>query len=153
MHLKNIGRGKEISVMGSTSTGKLTHSIQHIKVNPNWAYQPDENTDLNDMVRNPIPFVGISKDLELAMLFDGNDTRQSKYENDVSIDISKLQTLQPFVLKSGLENYQRFDLTERPYVVEYKGKYYLLDGNHRVANAKLKGDKLVKVDISHRVLK
>lgn len=123
--------------------------LEPIDVNPNWVYQPDEQTDLKDMVKNPIPFVGVGKDMELDIKFE-EDTIQSKYQSSVDIEISKLQTLQPFVLKSGITNYQRFDYTDKPYVIEYKNKFYLLDGNHRVAKAKLDGKKTITVDISIR---
>lgn len=133
----------------SSSNVSRGGKLEPIAVNPNWAYQPDEQTDLKDMVKNPIPFVGVGKDMELAIKFE-EDTIQSKYQSSVDIEISKLQTLQPFVLKSGITNYQRFDDTDKPYVIEYKNKFYLLDGNHRVAKAKLDGKKTITVDISAR---
>ena len=133
------------------SSGRASRGgkLEPIDVNPNWVYQPDEQTDLKDMVKNPIPFVGVGKDMELGIKFE-EDTIQSKYQSSVDIEISKLQTLQPFVLKSGIINYQRFDYTDKPYVIEYKNKFYLLDGNHRVAKAKLDGKKTITVDISTR---
>ena len=137
------GRGQ--SSGRASSGGKL----EPIDVNPNWAYQPDEQTDLKDMVKNPIPFVGVGKDMELGIKFE-EDTIQSKYQSSVDIEISKLQRLQPFVFKSGITNYQRFDYTDKPSVIEYKNKFYLLDGNHRVAKAKLDGKKTITVDISTR---
>lgn len=79
-----------------------------------------------------------------------DETVQPEYKPKVPIDISKLETLQPFVLESGIVNYKRFDGTDTPYVVQYKGRYFLMDGNHRVAREKLKGKKTVIVDISVR---
>ena len=130
-----------------------TPKLEHIAVNPKWAYQPDEQTNLNDLVKNPIPFVGVGKDTELAELFYGDGTtRQSEYISNTSVNIADLQTLQPFVLESGVLNYKSWDSTERPYVVEFEGKYYLLDGNHRVAKAKLDGKKTITVDISRQYI-
>ena len=130
-----------------------TPKLEHIAVNPKWAYQPDEQTNLNDLVKNPIPFVGVGKDTELAELFYGDGTtRQSEYISNTSVNIADLQTLQPFVLESGVLNYKSWDSTERPYVIEFEGKYYLLDGNHRVAKAKLDGKKTITVDISRQYI-
>lgn len=152
-------RGGKVVYVRKNGTVKKTGNVytegnvtlEHIDVNPNWAYQPDDQTDLKDMVKNPIPFVGVGKDMELANLFYGDGTTiQTQYLSDTTIDISKLQTLQPFVLKSGVTNYKSWDNSARPYVVEFEGKYYLLDGNHRVATAKLKGQKTIKVDISRQ---
>lgn len=135
--------------MGSTGSGTQLQSIQY---NPQWAYQIDNNTDTNDLAKNPIPFVGVGEDMRLAQLFE-DGTTQTEYKSNVDIDISKLQTLQPFVLKSGVQNYQSWDNSERPYVVQYEGKYYVIDGNHRAAIAKLGNEKQIKVDISVRVKK
>ena len=132
--------------MGSVGSSVL----QPIKINPNWAYQPDENTDLNDVVKNPIPFVGNGNDWKIGEILE-NDTKQTEYDGSFVIDISKVKTLQPFILKSGVINYQRFDDTEKPYVAEYNGNYYLLDGNHRMAKAKLDGKKTMEVILSRRV--
>lgn len=127
-------------------------SLKPIKPNPKWAYQPDDETDLDDMVENPIPFVGVGKDMELAIKFD-DETIQSGYVSNATVNISELQTLQPFVLRSGIENYQRWDETDKPYVVEFESKYYVLDGNHRIAQAMLNGEKTVTVDLSKRKLR
>ena len=123
--------------------------LERIPVNPKWAYQPDEKTDLKDMVKNPIPFVGEGNDWKIGEAIE--NAKQPDYKSNVAIDIASLKTLQPFVLKSGLENYKSWDNSERPYVVNYKGENYLIDGNHRVALAKLKGEKTINVDISVRV--
>lgn len=131
------------------SNGNSVNSLEHIQVNPNWAYQPDESTNINDIVKNPIPYVGVGKDFEIGYAVE--DAIQKSYKSDTEIDISKIETLQPFVLESGINNYQRWDSTERPYVVEYKNHYYLMDGNHRVAKAKLDGKKKINVDLSIRV--
>lgn len=138
---------------GGQRAQKKTPKLEHIAVNPKWAYQPDEQTNINDLVKNPIPFVGVGKDTELAELFYGDGTtRQSEYISNTSVNIADLQTLQPFVLESGVLNYKSWDSTERPYVVEFEGKYYLLDGNHRVAKAKLDGKKTINVDISRQYI-
>lgn len=139
--------------MGTGSSGlkgkNNSLKLQRIKINPNWAYQPDENTDLNDIVKNPIPFVGDGDDWKIGNLLE-DETIQTSYEDDAIIDISKVQTLQPFVLQSGITNYRRFDTQDKPYVCELDGKYYLLDGNHRMARAKLDGQKTMHVNLSRR---
>lgn len=126
-------------------------SLEPIENNPKWAYQPDGKTDLKDMVKNPIPFVGDGNDWKIGEQIE--NAIQPDYKSNVPIDISTLKTLQPFVLKSGLENYKRFDVTERPYIVNYEGQNYVIDGNHRIAIAKLKGDKTINVDVSFRKAK
>lgn len=100
------------------------------------------------MRKNPIPFVGTGEDARLGGLFE-EQTIQTKYESAVAVKINDLLTLQPFVLQSGIDNYTPFDSSERPYVIEFEGKLYLIDGNHRVARAKLDGKKEFVVDISH----
>ena len=144
-------RGRFTTANGSGQAGGIG-SLKPIKPNPKWAYQPDDETDLDDMVENPIPFVGVGKDMELAIKFE-DETIQSGYVSNAKVNISDLQTLQPFVLRSGIENYQRWDETDKPYVVEYESKYYVLDGNHRIAQAMLSGEKTVTVDLSKRKLR
>lgn len=134
---------------GASGISGNSNALQPITINPDWAYQPDENTDLNDVVKNPIPFVGDGEDWRIGNLLE-NETIQTSYDGNVDIDVNKIQTLQPFVLKSGITNYQSFDGSEKPYVCELDGKYYLLDGNHRVAKAKLDGKKTVNVILSKR---
>lgn len=138
--------------VGSGKIGTASHSLAPISPNPDWLFQPDNETDISDMRKNPIPFVGVGEDARLGNIFE-NDTIQPKYESNTEVEISKLKTLQPFVLQSGIDNYKPFDGSERPYVIEFEGKHYLIDGNHRVAKAKLDGKKTVLVDISHQVLK
>lgn len=144
--------GKEASkknAKNSPASGKLSAVLPNINNNPDWAYQPDDKTDLTDLKQNPIPYVGIGKDFEIGTAVE--DARQKEYKSNVDIDISKLETFQPFVLGSGIDDYKHWDNTERPYVVEYKNHFYLLDGNHRVAKAKLEGKKTIKVDLSVRI--
>lgn len=143
------GRGARSSNAKGKNGG---NELQPIAYNENWLYQPDEQTDLSDMRKNPIPFVGVGNDSKLGYEIE-EETIQPSYESNVSIDVSKLKTLQPFVLQSGIDNPKRWDDTERPYVVEYNNNYYLMDGNHRAAKAKLNGDKTIQVDVSHRVKK
>ena len=143
--------GSESGVVPAIDTARSAE-LEAIAVNPDWLYQPDEMTDLNDLRKNPIPFVGVGEDARLGDLFE-NHTVQPKYESAVEVKIADLLTLQPFVLQSGIDNYIPFDSSERPYVVEFEGKLYLIDGNHRVAKAKLDGKKTVVVDVSHLVMK
>lgn len=138
-----MGRGS------SKAGGGIGAKLQPIAVNPDWAYQPDDATDLNDIVKNPIPFVGNGEDWRLGELIEDH-TRQPSQDPDYEIDISKVKTLQPFVLRSGITNYQRYDGNDKPYVVEFEGNFYLLDGNHRMAKAKLEGKKTMNVFLSRR---
>lgn len=134
---------------GNSNSTQLSKLLQKIDVNDKWAYQPDDYTDLNDLRKNPIPYVGVGEDFKIGLQTE--DAIQASYKSDVDIDISKLKTFQPFVLASGIDDYKSWDGSDRPYVIEYKGGFYLLDGNHRVAKAKLQGKKKIKVDISVRV--
>ena len=134
---------------GNSNSTQLSKLLQKIAVNDKWAYQPDDYTDLNDLRKNPIPYVGVGEDFKIGLQTE--DAIQKSYKSDVDIDISKLKTFQPFVLASGIDDYKSWDGSDRPYVIEYKGGFYLLDGNHRVAKAKLQGKKKIKVDISVRV--
>ena len=143
--------GSESGVVPAIDTARSAE-LEAIAVNPDWLYQPDEMTDLNDLRKNPIPFVGVGEDARLGDLFE-NHTIQPKYESAVEVKTADLLTLQPFVLQSGIDNYIPFDGSERPYVVEFEGKLYPIDGNHRVAKAKLDGKKTVVVDVSHLVMK
>lgn len=137
---------------GGGASGGSAANLKPIKPNPEWAYQPDEETDISDMVENPIPFVGVGADMDLAVKLE-DETIQSKYISNTEVDISDLQTLQPFVLRSGIEDYKPWDDSDRPYVVDFEGQKYVIDGNHRIAQAKLKGEKTVNVDISVREIK
>ena len=121
-----------------------------IQTNENWLYQPDSLADPSDMRKNPIPFVGVGEDARLADLFDGYDTIQEKYVSDTEVNINELKTLQPFVLQSGIDTPRSWDGSERPYVIQFEGAKYLIDGNHRVAKAKINGNKTVIVDLSIR---
>ena len=132
------------------SSGGIASRLKPIQANPNWAYQPDDQTDLRDMKKNPIPFVGVGEDMRLAELFE-DGTRQTAYESDTPVNISELKTLQPFVLGSGITDYKSWDGSTRPYVVEYEGQKYVIDGNHRIARAKLEGQKTINVDVSYRI--
>ena len=134
---------------GASVSKGLSSRLPKIQVDDRWAYQPDDTTDLNDLRKNPIPYVGIENEYDIGNALE-NETVQQKYVSDYEIPISKLETLQPFVLASGIDNYKSWDDTERPYVAEYKGRYFLLDGNHRTAIAKLQGKKTIKVDLSIR---
>ena len=127
-------------------------ALELIAPDPHWLYQPDDETDISDMRKNPIPFVGVGEDAKLGDIFE-NHTIQSSYESAIPVNIADLVTLQPFVLQSGIDNYTPFDESERPYVIEFNGRLYLIDGNHRVAKAKLDGKKTVIVDVSHQKLK
>lgn len=145
------GRGSSSGRAGGSNSNstQLSKLLQKIDVNDKWAYQPDDYTDLNDLRKNPIPYIGVGEDFKIGLQTE--DAIQKSYKSDVDIDISKLKTFQPFVLASGIDNYKSWDGSDRPYVIEYKGGFYLLDGNHRVAKAKLQGKKKIKVDISVRV--
>lgn len=132
---------------------KLNNTMAVYRVDKNAALQPDSETDLNDIMKNPIPFVGVGKDQQIGTLIDGQDVIQSKFIANYDIDISKVQTLQSFVLKSGITDYKSWDNSEKPYVVEFEGNYYLLDGNHRMAKALLDGKKTMNVELSKRVRK
>lgn len=145
-----MAKGNRGGKRGSNSNStRLSNLLSKIDVNDEWAFQPDDDTDLNDLKQNPIPYVGVGKDFEIGNAVE--DAVQQAYKSNVEIDISKLKTFQPFVLASGIDDYKSWDGSDRPYVIEYKGGFYLLDGNHRVAKAKLQGKKKIKVDISVRV--
>ena len=36
---------------------RLSELLPKIDVNSDWAFQPDDDTDLNDLKQNPIPYV------------------------------------------------------------------------------------------------
>lgn len=94
-------------------------------------------------LENPIPYVGkeISRDIIL------NQDRW--YDNEIgvkNIEISKIETVQPIVMKSTLLSKINGDGDTKDIpVILYKGRYLLFDGNHTVAIKKLRGDKSVKV--------
>lgn len=134
------------------AAGGSSAALKPIKPDPRWAYQPDAEADISDMVENPLPFVGVGTDMDLAVKFE-DETIQSKYISNTEVNISDLQTLQPFVLRSGVENYKHWDDSERPYVIDFEGSKYVIDGNHRIAQAKIKGEKTVNVDISVREMR
>lgn len=132
------------------SNTPLSEKLQRIEFNPDWAFNYfEDESQKKELLKNPLRYVGLGKDAELAEILD-EGTRQKAYKSDVEIDIDDLETLQPFVLKSGIDNENTLTSNMRPYVCEYKGHYILMDGNHRVSIAKLKGQKKIRVDLSVR---
>ena len=135
--------------MGRGASGREA-GLQPIAIDNRWYFNPnnaDFEIDPQDVVRNPIRFVGVPRDTELAELFEGYGTVQDEYRYNVEVNINRLQTLQPFVLRSGVNNPSD---EGAPYAVLIDGNYYLVDGNHRVARALLRGDRTVRLDVSVR---
>ncbi len=144
---RNNGNNGGPPQSGGKNTGAV--KLQKIRKNSKWLYQPDAQTDLSDLRENPIPFVGIGEDARLNEFFE-EDTYQTEYRYGETVNIADLKTLQPFVLQSGIDDYQRWDHTEIPYVIEFQGQKYLIDGNHRVVKAMMEGKKTVLADVSVR---
>lgn len=144
-----MAKGSRGGKRATNNYQETVNNLPVIDVNDDWVFNPN-NADFyinpNDIVENPIKFVGIGNDAILMDKLDNGVIRTS-YENDVEVKIADLQTLQPFVLKSGL--LKNTGDGEQPYVYEYKGNLYLIDGNHRVAREKLQGKKKVKVIVDH----
>lgn len=69
-----------------------------------------------------------------------------------NVDMSKVATTQPWVNTSAIRNSIRNPgshtySTDTPVGVEYNGKVFLVDGNHRGVTAFLRGDKKLRVRI------
>lgn len=62
---------------GSFSNG--FSSLRKINYNPKWLYQPDDETDISDLAKNPIPYVGIGEDEKIGRIIeDGQYKKNTK---------------------------------------------------------------------------
>lgn len=142
------GRG---SNFGMNGTGKL-RPVRNI--NEDWLYQPEPGTPMSDLRMNPIPFVGAGRDMELEEKLDYDFyTKVTNRRQNAEVNVSDLKTLQPLVTQSGVDRAMRggAGMGNPVKVVSYKGQLYVLDGNHRAALAKMRGDKTIKVTLITRV--
>lgn len=123
-------------------------------INEDWLYQPEPGTPMSDLRINPIPFVGAGRDMELEEKLDYDFyTKVTSRRQNVEVNVSDLKTLQPLVTQSGVDRAMRggAGMNNPVKVVSYKGQLYVLDGNHRAALAKMRGDKTIKVTLITRV--
>ena len=145
------GRGGSSGMSGGG--GSLIDKLQRVAINEDWLYQPEPGQE-RDMRKNPIPFVGVGKDMELDEKLDYNfSTKVVSTQDNVEVNISSLKTLQPMVDVNGVKRALdgKAGMGNPVKVVEYHGQYYLMDGNHRAAAAKLRGQKTIRAKVIRRV--
>lgn len=138
---------------GAGGKAAILNKLQKIKINEDWAYQPEPGLE-KDARKNPIPFVGVGKDMELdeKLNFDFS-TRVVSVQDNVEVEVSSLKTLQPIVSVGGISRALdgNAGMGNPVQVVEYKGQMYIMDGNHRAATAKLTGKKTIRARVTRRV--
>lgn len=133
--------GTHGSTWRDKSDGTLSKQRVIDKIN---SLQPAQNGMFSNAVINPIPYAG--KEI-MSKTFLNQDRWYDNKIGTVSIEISKLETIQPYVQRGNLikKLNQEISLTKDIPVVEIDGRYILQDGNHTVSIAKLSGKKKIEV--------
>lgn len=126
------------------SVGTMKYSINNLPSHP-WG---------KDTATNLLPMASKSDIEESNKIYQ---TMKNKEYKEVTVNLSELKARQDWIDVEKLKDMYR-DLstpisgTATPYdggvrVLEYKGNYIVVDGNHRVNTALLKGQKKMKVRI------
>lgn len=125
--------------MGSVGTSR---QLKSISTNPNWYYKPRDDSKLYE---NPIPYMGNEETKDLIDHFYGWEGYKHINEKIEMVNLATLKSTQAFVTEQGLTSGdgEGKDVT----AVRYKDNIYLLDGNHRVARAWLRGNKTYRMRV------
>lgn len=127
---------------GNSAIRNNNRALKFIEKDDNWFYKPRENSQL---YANPIPYIGNTETMDLIDRFYGWEGYKQVKEKFESVNLSKLKSTQAFVTRQGLDTATGEGNEVK--AVRYNGKLYLLDGNHRVARAWLKGKKTYKMKV------
>lgn len=109
-------------------------------------YQVDYKAlaDQNKYTQPKVPTRNIFNHKSEFIYVSDNDLNESKKETR-PLNLSDLVPTQKNVTINNLK--EVVDISERPEVVQTKGKFYILDGHHRAANAILSGETSIEVDL------
>lgn len=117
------------------------YTLQPIEYDRKWTYKP---LDDSIIYANPITFAGneLTEEVLHAVYSFYYDVVEDKIEN---VNLRELKSVQAFVTDRGLNNCS--DSNEDVYAVRYEGQLYLMNGNHRVAKAKLNGSSYYRMRV------
>lgn len=134
---------------GSRSVEEMLSALNAL---PNFGNK-DKHTKQYVMKQNPLFKHATPDEAMEAYGIDMSITGPDRDKGIVrNIDMSKVATTQPWVNTSAIRNSiqnpgSHTYSTDMPVGVEYNGKVFLVDGNHRGVTAFLRGDKKLKVRI------
>ena len=116
-------------------------SLTPISVDQGWLYKPMDNSQI---FANPIKYVGndLAKDIVNNVYSFSYQAVEEKMEN---VNLSSLKSVQAFVTEQGLNS--KREGVGNVYAVKFGNNTYLMDGNHRVARAKLDGKKTYRMNV------
>ena len=117
--------------------------LNPIEVDSKWMYKPFDSA--SQIYENPIEYAG--DELAEEVVDAAHSFRYEAVAEDIEdVDLDELKSVQAFVTKEGLRSSK--ESNKDVWAVRYEGNLYLMDGNHRVARAKMKGDKYYKMLVS-----
>lgn len=143
------GRGSSSGMQGSRSAEEMLSALNAL---PNFGNK-DRRTKQYTMKFNPLYNHATDDESLQAQKIDfsikGEDRDKGTIRN---VDMSKVATTQPWVNTSAIRNSiqnpgSHAYSTDTPVGVEYNGKVFLVDGNHRGVTAFLRGDRKLKVRV------
>lgn len=143
------GRGGSSGMRGSRSIEEMLSALNAL---PNFGNK-DKRTKQYTMKFNPLYNNATNEESLQAQEIDFSIKGEDRDKGTVrNVDISKVATTQPWVNTSAMKNSiqnpgSHTYSTDTPVGVEYNGKIFLVDGNHRGVTAFLRGDKKLKVRI------
>lgn len=98
----------------------------------------------------PVEQFGLENAEEQTDMLSGYDTDHG-IEKTIPLDPSKFSAVQPEVYKDIVQSYYRYGIDEPPEVILHKGRYYIVDGTHRICSAILKKSPTIDVILYKRL--
>lgn len=127
---------------GRGAYSSSSKSLTPIEVDQNWLYKPMDNSQI---FANPIEYVGNDLAREIV-----NNTYSFDYEaveeKIENVSLASLKSVQAFVTENGINSVH--EGAKDVNAVKFGNNIYLMDGNHRVAKAKLDGKKTYKMKVT-----
>ena len=92
--------------------------------------------------KNLIPYAGDKLSKKIYELAQKNDWFAWRKPKIVDVDLSTLQTIQPYIFEEGLDMaHTGPQYSNMVFAVRYRRQIYIMNGNHRVVKAILSGEK------------
>lgn len=160
--------GRFASVEGGEQTQNTAQTAPHppgFNANPNNADLGVHNTPVireGDVfisaLTDKVPFVGdsaVSQILNAADAIDKDWRYGLTPREDITVSVSTLRSLQPYVTEATVENYRGTvrdgDSVRRPVAIEDNGKYYITNGTHRAIAQVLEGETKIPITVVVRI--
>jgi hypothetical protein len=107
-----------------------------------------QEVDVNNII--PTPDEDDPDLQELGQILEDELDADEEDIEDKKVDLSKVFSEQDTLNSDIVEAYQSGEKKsdDRPHAYEYKGKFYLTNGNHRVAAAMLNGEKSINLSVT-----